>query len=97
MDDYPKTMLEFEKYFSTEEACREYIYQLRWPEGFICPHCKHREYWPRKEGQSQCKHCRYRISITAGTIFQDTRIPLRVWFRAMWQVVILYKLTNCDS
>jgi hypothetical protein len=37
MEDYPKTMLEFEKYFATEEACREYIYRIRWPEGFICP------------------------------------------------------------
>ena len=80
-------MLEFEKCFATEESCRKYIYQMRWPEGFICPYCNHREYWPRKKGQYQCKSCRYRISVTAGTIFQDTRIPLRLWFRAIWQVV----------
>ena len=80
-------MLEFEKRFSNEESCREYLYQMRWQNGFICPHCDHREYWKRDNGQYQCKYCRYRVSVTAGTIFQDTRIPLRLWFRAIWQVV----------
>jgi len=87
MENYPKTMLEFEKCFGSEESCRKYLYQMRWQEGFICPHCDHREYWIRENGQYQCKCCRYRISGTAGTIFQDTRIPLRLWFRAIWQVV----------
>src|SRR3989304_4119461 len=90
MEDYPKTMLEFNKRFNTEHSCQEYLYKMRWPEGFICPHCQHREYWMMKRGQSQqyrCKRCRSWISATAGTIFQDTHIPLQVWFGAMWQVV----------
>ena len=80
-------MLEFEKCFNSEQQCREYLYQMRWPYGFICPHCAHRECWIRQNGQYQCKSCRYRISVTAGTIFQDTRIPLRLWFRAIWHIV----------
>lgn len=87
MENYPKTMLEFEKRFSNEESCREYLQQVRWQEGFVCPYCNHREYWIRENRQHQCKNCRYRISVTAGTIFQDTRIPLQLWFRAIWQVV----------
>lgn len=87
MENYPKTMLEFEKRFSSEQSCREYLCQIRWQEGFICPHCNHMEYWKRENGQYQCKYCRYRVSVTAGTIFQDTRIPLQLWFRAVWQVV----------
>lgn len=86
MEEYPKTTIEFERSFATEQFCREYLYRIRWPEGFICPHCNHHEYWITK-GQYRCKHCRYWISATAGTIFQDTRIPLQVWFRAIWQVV----------
>lgn len=88
MEDYPKTMLEFKKRFTTEQSCQEYLYQLRWPEGFTCPHCQHQEYWIMKRGQSQqyrCKSCRSWISATAGTIFQDTHIPLQVWFGAIWQ------------
>src|SRR3990167_7761027 len=75
MEDYPKTMLEFNKRFNTEHSCQEYLYKMRWPEGFICPHCQHREYWMMKRGQSQqyrCRRCRSWISATAGTIFQDT-------------------------
>lgn len=90
MEDYPKTIFEFNKRFNTEHSCQEYLYKMRWPEGFICPHCKHSEYWTMKRGQSQqyrCKRCRSWISATAGTIFQDTHIPLQIWFGAMWQVV----------
>lgn len=87
MEDYPKTMLEFERRFMTEEACEEYLYQIRWPEGFICSHCGHREFWSSKIEKYRCRRCEYRVSIKAGTIFQDSRMPLRVWFRAMWQVV----------
>jgi transposase-like protein len=87
MENYPKTMFEFEQNFATEEACQEYLCQLRWPEGFICPRCSHRKSWKTKRGQFHCAHCGFQVSITAGTIFQDTRLPLRLWFRAMWQVV----------
>ena len=87
MEHYPETMFEFEQNFSTEEACEEYLYQLRWPEGFICPRCSHRKFWRTKRGQFHCSHCNCQTSVTAGTIFHDTRLPLRLWFRAMWQVV----------
>ena len=87
MEFYPKTMFEFEQQFATEEACREYLYHLRWPDGFICPRCSHRKTWKTKRGQLLCSCCQFTVYLTAGTIFQDTRIPLRVWFRAMWQVV----------
>ena len=39
LEDYPASLLEFEKWFATEEACREYLVRLRWPEGFRCPRC----------------------------------------------------------
>jgi transposase-like protein len=90
MEEYPNTMLEFEKRFASEESCKEYLYQMRWSNGFLCPHCNHQEYWIMKKGQSQqyrCQKCRIWIPATAGTIFHDTRIPLQIWFRAIWQVV----------
>lgn len=87
MEGYPKTMLEFEQQFMTEKACEEYLYQIRWPEGFVCPRCGHRDFWTSRIEKYRCNQCEYRVSIKAGTIFQDSRMPLRVWFRAMWQVV----------
>lgn len=87
MEDYPKTILDFEQRFATEEACREYVVQLRWPEGFCCPRCGHGEVWIMKRGLYWCRQCDYQVSITAGTIFQDSRKSLRLWFRAIWYVV----------
>jgi len=86
MEDYPRTVAELEAHFSTEQACREYLFQLRWPTGFRCPKCGALKAWPMRSGRWQCAGCGRQASVTAGTIFQDTRTPLTVWFRAMWWV-----------
>jgi len=85
-EDYPRTILELEERFGTDEACRQYLMRLRWPQGFVCPRCQGREGWPATRGRIICRACRYQASVTAGTIFQDTRKPLRLWFRAIWHV-----------
>lgn len=86
MEDYPRNLVEFETRFSTEAACREYLVSLRWPNGFRCPRCGGQKTWPVNEVLLQCSGCDYQSSVTAGTIFQDTRKPLTLWFRAMWAV-----------
>jgi transposase-like protein len=86
VEEYPRTVVEFEVQFRSEEACREYLFRLRWPEGFRCPRCGTTKAWPLRPVLWQCAGCAYQVSLTAGTIFQDTRTPLRVWFRAMWWV-----------
>jgi len=86
MEDYPKTLLEFEERFRTEEACVEYLFHLRWPEGFQCPRCGHGKAWPMRRDLYRCVRCRFETSVTAGTIFQDTKKPLRLWFRAIWHL-----------
>src|SRR5665213_903804 len=86
MEDYPRTAQEFEAWFSTEEGCREYLFRLRWPEGFQCPRCGCGKAWPVRATLFQCSRCNCQTSVTAGTVFQDTRTPLSVWFRAMWFV-----------
>lgn len=86
MEDYPRTLLEFEQRFSSDHACRDYLFRLRWPDGFRCPRCQHQDAWQTERGLYHCKHCNFQTSITAGTIFQDTSKPLLLWFRAMWYV-----------
>ena len=86
MEDYPRTVQEFEERFSTEEGCRAYLVSLRWPEGFRCPQCKGAKAVLVRATLFQCCGCRRQTSATAGTIFQDTRKPLVMWFRAMWYV-----------
>lgn len=86
MRKYPRTLPEFEADFATEAACREYLFRLRWPEGFRCPHCGHSTAWRIGEVLWQCPKCHNRTSLTAGTVFENTRKPLALWFRAMWLV-----------
>lgn len=86
MEDYPRTIEEFERRFSSEQACRAYIEALRWPGGFRCPACQCEAAAMVRDGLYQCRSCRRQTSATAGTIFQDTRKPLVMWFRAMWYV-----------
>ena len=86
MEDYPRTVEEFERRFSAEDACRAYIEALRWPDGFRCPDCGGKSATVVRTGLYQCRGCRHQTSVTAGTIFQDTRKPLVMWFRAMWYV-----------
>jgi len=86
MEDYPAMLMELEQRFGTEQACRDYLFALRWPEGFVCPRCGGRQAWPSSRRLWQCSACLYQASVTAGTIFQDSRVPLTLWFRAMWLV-----------
>ena len=86
MGSYPKTIMELERRFSTQEACLQYLYDLRWPDGFCCPRCGHHVAWYMSRELYLCSGCRCQVSVTAGTIFQDTRKPLPQWFRAMWYV-----------
>jgi transposase-like protein len=86
VEDYPRTIEEFERWFSRAEACRAYIEALRWPDGFRCPACQGEKAVMVRDGLYQCRRCRRQTSVTAGTIFQDTRKPLVMWFRAMWYV-----------
>src|SRR3954447_17208793 len=83
--DYPCTFQEFEVWFGSEAACRAYIRRLRWPDGFVCPACGVMDDPSEmSRGLLLCRHCRRQASLTAGTIFQDTHKPLRLWFLTMW-------------
>ena len=86
MEDYPRTLMQFKERFITEAACIQYLASLRWPDGFCCPECDHNEAWETKRGLFQCRKCRRQTSVTAGTIFHDSRKPLRLWFEAMWHI-----------
>lgn len=86
IEDYPENQIEFEQRFGTEDDCRQYLIRLRWPEGFTCPRCHGREAWLNQRHLWECRQCAYQASLTAGTLFQDTHKPLRLWFRTVWHV-----------
>jgi transposase-like protein len=82
--DYPRTLVEFEQWFSSETACHEFLRRLRWPHGFECPACGRSGGWETSRGLVRCPQCERQTSVTAGTLFEGTRKPLRVWFQAIW-------------
>jgi transposase-like protein len=85
--DFPRTIIEFQHRFPDEDACRQYLFESRWPQGFRCPRCgseaatglPRRLLW-------QCSACRYQVSVTAGTVLHRTRTPLHLWFWAAYLV-----------
>lgn len=84
MEDYPKTLFEFEQRFRNEKTCVEYLYKIRWPNGFRCSYCGSTRSWYMEGVIYRCARCRSKTSVIAGTIFQDTKKSLWLWFRAIW-------------
>jgi len=78
---------EFERQYGTEAACRNALFGWRWSEGFECPVCGERQHSEVKSRLLfQCTACRRQTSLTAGTIFAATKLPLRLWFRALYHL-----------
>jgi len=81
------SFFEFQKQYSTEDACREKLFKMRWPGGFICPHCGNTTYYYHSVRHLyQCTVCEYQVSVTAGTALHKTKMPLVKWFWAMYLI-----------
>ena len=86
MEEYPKDLADLERQFADETACVEYLCRLRWPGGFVCPRCGGTKGWRMGRGLHKCASCAYQVSAKAGTIFERSKLPLPLWFRAIWWV-----------
>jgi hypothetical protein len=85
--DYPADWAQFLAFFPDEAACVRYLEALSWPHGFECPSCGVAgPPWRGTRRRLLCRACGHQTSVTAGTLFQGTRTPLRQWFAAAWQV-----------
>jgi predicted RNA-binding Zn-ribbon protein involved in translation (DUF1610 family) len=78
-------LIEFMKRFQTEDQCREVLYKLRWPDGFVCPKCGNEAFYElRSRKLYHCSKCGHQVSATANTIFHKSHIPLTKWFLAIY-------------
>jgi len=83
------SMPEFLKDYGTEAQCEQALEALRWPEGFRCPRCAGAAHYVVRDGVRkvfQCAACRHQASLIAGTIFQGTKLPLTIWFLAIYLI-----------
>ncbi|MBA2940592.1 IS1595 family transposase [Paenibacillus sp. CGMCC 1.16610] len=89
MDFSHMSFEQFKSRFSTEDLCAQYIFHMKWPEGFICPKCSHRHAYitkTRKHPLYECSDCRYQASLISGTIMEGSRTELRKWLLAIFLV-----------
>lgn len=87
-EDYPKNLQEFLSRFQTEDSCWNYLFTIRWPDGFFCPKCKCVGYSITKRKLFECNKCGVQTSLTSGTIFHGTRTSLLLWFHVIWWVAV---------
>ena len=83
-----KSYLDLTQYFSTEKVCEEYLAQIRWDGKLVCPYneCKHDTIYKLAGGKYKCGKCKRKYSVRVGTIFQDSKIPLRKWFASIYLI-----------
>lgn len=85
------SLIDFIREFSDDEACRRHLEHIRWgnPDGSVapqCPHCDHADkiYRIEKGARFKCSACKRKFSVLVGTVFQDSKIGLNLWFLAIW-------------
>jgi len=85
--DFPKTATEFERRFATEEDCRAYWIKARWGGKPACARCGSTYVWPIRGGTTfECRECDHQTSLTSGTLLEKTHKPLKMWFRAVFEI-----------
>ncbi len=85
--DFPKTATEFEKRFATDADCRAYWIEARWGGKPACARCGSTYVWAIRDGTTfECRDCDHQTSLTAGTVLEKTRKPLKMWFRAVFEI-----------
>ena len=83
------SLIKFQKTFPDNEACKKHLAEQRWPNGFVCPKCGHYEAWYlANRNLFDCKSCRFQASLTVGTIFEGTRIPLVKWYWLLYHMAM---------
>lgn len=73
--------------FTTEQQCIEYLIQVRWKDKFVCANCRHDKYWLLSRRRVGCQKCETKVSVTTGTIFEQSNKPLTLWYRVIWLMI----------
>jgi len=85
--NYPNNQIDFEKMFSTEKKCLEYLIAVRWFDDYTCSQCNNNSYWFTSKNRIVCRNCGFQTTPLAGTVFEQTNKPLSLWFRAIWWMI----------
>ncbi len=82
----------FNQFFSTEDKCHKYLYEIKWKKGYCCRRCAHDKFWRgRTKYHARCRKCNYDESVTANTVFHKIQISLRKAFSITFHLTVLKK------
>jgi transposase-like protein len=81
---YPKDLREFDRIFSDDKACLNFLEKLRWGKSFQCRACGADKFWILSTGLRRCQICRFKNSVKTGSMFESSRLTLKTWFYAIW-------------
>lgn len=81
---YPENLREFDKIFKDDDACLNFLEQIRWKDGFECQACGGDKYWVQATGLRRCRTCFFDNSVKVGSVYESSRLPLKTWFYAIW-------------
>ncbi len=84
MEDLILNYTGFDDRFATNEQCLDYVRELRWADGYKCPRCSHNEAWQVSPYKYKCRNCGYQATVTAGTFFHKTHLPMLQWFQSIY-------------
>lgn len=84
--DYPRNFTEFIEWFHSEADAWAHVARFRWRDGFSCPGCGHDDAWLTDRHLYVCASCKRQTSISAGTVFESSRLSMRQWLYALWLV-----------
>jgi len=83
----PMSFMEFAEKYATEEACREKMFEARWPEGFVCPKCGEKKCcFITSRNAYQCNRCKHRTTPKVGALMEDSPLPYKTWLWAIYLV-----------
>ena len=82
------SLAEFQNQYGTEERYRKALFQWSWPKGFRCPACEGNRFCILFNVRYQCNNCRHQTSLTSGTLLACTKLPLTVWFLAIYLLTL---------
>lgn len=87
--EFPRTATEFDERFATEADCRAYWIKARWGDRPACARCASTRVWTIRKGTTfECAECGHQTSLTSGTVLEKTRKPLKMWFRAIFEISV---------
>jgi transposase-like protein len=94
----PASLIDIVHRFGSEDVCRDYLEALRWPDGPVCPRCAGTSVSDiSTRNQYDCNACRMRFSVTSGTIFDNTKLPLWKWFAAVYLMLESKKAMSANQ